>query len=418
MKSARHLLLAVGLLCGCEQKISGPLPQLAYLWQRDWTPAVENAFRQGESRLDGIIILGGEIVWDERSPHFVKSSISWEIVAQSKKPTALALRIAPFSGQFESDDASAHFIINVAKSLLAEASEHHARISEFQLDFDCPQKKLAGYRSLLHSLGAAVRPTIFSITALPSWLDEPEFVRLVGEVDSYVLQVHSVPSLGGNENAVLCDPKLAKGWGRKAARLGRPFSVALPTYRCLGGYDATGKLIGVAMDSVQPAWPRGTRVLEFGADAKQLAGLVAEWKRKRPAGLREVIWYRLPTETDARNWHWPTLSAVMEGRAPTHKIEVASEGENPVDLVLANNGEADEQFAGEVSADWDGATLVSSDAVSGWTLRTEDHHAVFALTRENALRLSPGERRGIGWLRYDRSAKPRLSLAETRATTR
>jgi hypothetical protein len=415
MKSARHLLfLACILGGGCQRHSSGPMPQRGYLWQRDWTPATEKAFAEAERRLDGVIILGGEVIWDGTTPHFSKASIHWDVVASSKKSIALALRVAPFNGRFETDAATSHFIRETAKSLLVEASEHGVRISEFQIDFDCAQKKLADYRALLHSLGEVVRPLSFSITALPAWLDEPEFANLQNEIDSYVLQVHSVPAIRKNENAVLCDPETAKKWVKKAARLGRPFSVALPTYRCLGGYDENGKLLGVAMDSIQPAWPRGTRVLEIGANAEQMAQLLGQWKRARPPSLRELIWYRVPTETDARNWHWPTLAAVMEGRPPKHKLQLASEGENPIDLVLLDDGEADEQFAGEITVDWDDSGLVSSDALPGWTLRVEDHRVVFAIAGENALRLSPGERRAIGWLRYDRSTKPRFSLATTR----
>ncbi|MDQ6912449.1 MAG: DUF3142 domain-containing protein [Verrucomicrobiota bacterium] len=415
MKSARPLLFLVcALFGGCERYSSGPMPQRGYLWQREWTPATEKAFSEAERRLDGVIILAGEVIWDGTTPHFSKGSIHWDVVANSQKPIALALRIAPFNGRFETDAATSHFILETAKSVLVEANEHGARISEFQIDFDCAQKKLADYRSLLHSLGEVVRPTSFSITALPAWLDEPEFVRPLSEVDNYVLQVHSVPTIRGNENAVLCDPKIARKWVTKAARLGRPFCVALPTYRCLAGYDENGKLLNVAMDSVQSAWPGGTRVLEFGANPDEIAVLIAQWRRERSPLLRDLIWYRVPTDTDARNWRWPTLAAVMDGHPPKHKLEVVTEGENPIDLVLVNQGEADEQFAGAITVEWDDSTLVSSDALPGRTLRAEDHRATFAIAPENALRLSPGERRGIGWLRYDRSTKPRLSFATAR----
>ncbi len=415
MKPARHLLFLVCALFGsCERHSSGPIPQRGYLWQRDWTSATEKAFSEAQRRLDGVIILAGEIIWDGATPHFSKASIRWATVANSKKTIALALRVAPFSGRFETDAAALHFILETAKSLLVEASENGARISEFQIDFDCAQKKLADYRSLLHSLGEIVRPISFSITALPAWLDEPEFGKLLGEVDHYVLQVHSVPAIRGNENPLLCDPKVARKWVTKGDRLGRPFSVALPTYRCLAGYDENGKLLSVAMDSVQPAWPRGTRVLEVGANPDQIAELIAQWTRRRPTLLRDLIWYRVPTETDARNWHWPTLDAVMQGRPPKHKLEVVTEGENPIDLVLANRGEADEQFVGTITVEWNDSTLISSDALPGWTLRAEQQHVVFEISAENALRLSPGEQRGIGWLRYDRNTKPRLSLATTR----
>ena len=165
------------------------------------------------------------------------------------------------------------------------------------------------------------------------------------------------------------------------------------------------------MDSVQPSWPRNTRVFEFAAEADQLAHLVADWQRTRPAMLEGVIWYRVPNETDVRNWRWPTLAAVMQGRSPTHKIEVLGEGENPIDLVLANNGEAEEQFTGAIAASWKEARLISSDALPGWNLHAKEERAVFSAVAEQPLRLSPGERRGIGWLRYDRSTKPKLEVA-------
>ena len=406
----RFLFAACVLVCGCERQISGPLPQRGYLWQRDWTPAVDKAFTTAQERLGGLIVLGGEITWKDGAPHFLKSSISWETIAQSDKPTGLALRIAPNTGGLENDT---RFITDAAQSLLREARKHRRPISEFQIDYDCPQKKLAGYRAFLHSLGKSIRPMRFTITTLPAWLDEPEFRQLLREVDGYVLQVHSVPAIGKTDNAVLCDTQMAKIWLAKATRFGRTFSVALPTYRCLGGYDANGKLLGVAMDSVQPAWPRGTRVLEFGANTDELARLIADWKHARPAALQDVIWYRVPIETDTRNWRWPTLAAVLEGRAPSHRLEVASRGENPVDLVLINNGEDDEQFAGEIAAEWRDAQLVSSDAVAQSTLRTENGRAVFAIAPENALRLSPGEQRVIGWLRYDQPARLKLALHST-----
>jgi hypothetical protein len=138
--------------------------------------------------------------------------------------------------------------------------------------------------------------------------------------------------------ANVCDAPLARAWVSKAARFGLSFSVALPTYRCSAGYDATGKLLNVAMDSVQPAWPSDTRVLEFATNADDMATLVQEWRYARPPQLREIIWYRVPVATDVRNWCWTTLSAVMSGRKPLHHLEVLQEGENPIDLSIANTG--------------------------------------------------------------------------------
>ncbi len=199
---------------------------------------------------------------------------------------------------------------------------------------------------------------------------------------------------------MLCDPAAARRWVAKAAKLHRPFAVALPTYRCTAGYNGAGKLLGVAMDSVQPAWPPGTRRLEFAADADEIAGLVNEWQRQRPAELRELIWYRIPVATDARNWRWPTLSAVMEGRKPERRFEIVSAGDNPVDLSLRNAGESDDDRLEAVVASWSSGELVASDALTGWNVRSQNQSAIFSVTPGQPLRLPPGAERKIGWLRY------------------
>ena len=124
-----------------------------------------------------------------------------------------------------------------------------------------------------------------------------------------------------------------------------PFSVALPTYRCTAGYAPNGKLLSVAMDSVQPSWPPGTRILEFGADADKIAALVHEWQESRPLQLRELIWYRVPIATDTRNWRWPTLAAVMAGRFPkpsTQRSTGRREPDRSVDRECGRSGRTTE----------------------------------------------------------------------------
>ncbi len=360
--------------------------------------------------MDGVVLLGAEIRFGGKTPEIVKSSIDWEAVHREVQQCSLALRVAPFAGPFRTDDAPARVIIDVTKQLLDDARAHDVKIQEFQFDFDCAQKKLAGYHTWLGMLQPIVHPVRFVITVLPSWLDEPEFRSLVRETDGYVLQVHSVPiSAGGS--ATLCDSKLAQGWVARAGKLGMPFSVALPTYRCAAGYAPSGKLLSVAMDSVQPSWPPNTRILEFGADADKIAALINQWQKLRPRQLRELIWYRVPIATDARNWRWPTLTAVMAGRPPKHQLSVRQEGANPVDLSIVNAGEADEQLSLNVTAKWSQAGLEASDALSGWSLRSENGLAVFNSVAQNGFRLPPGATRKIGWLRFDQPTNLRVQFS-------
>lgn len=416
------LILAAGLVISCGHRpgeISGPIRQNGYLWQRDWTPAVLDSVSEAERRMDGIVVLGAEIVWVSKKPEVIEASIAWDRLSRFTKPVSLALRVAPYSGPFDANGPQAKTIAATARRLLEKAQASGVKVTAFQIDFDCAQKNLAGYRVWLGLIRSAVRPVPLIVTTLPAWLDEPEFVRLIGEVDGYVLQVHSVPAASQSSRAVLCDTSLARRWVAKADRLGLPFSVALPTYRCLAGYDETGKLLSVAMDSVEPVWPRGTRVVEFATDADEVAALVNDWKKKRPGLLRDLFWYRLPVSTDERNWRWLTLTAVMEGRPPLHKLEVRSQGENPVDLAIANVGEADEQRDPTVTVTWNnGSAVIASDALPDWSAVMAKQAAIFKPEAGVQLRLSPGATRSIGWLRYDQPPKFQLQVDESAVSSR
>lgn len=412
---ALFFLLVIAAMIG-RQRMSpksrpvtaGALPQRGYLWQREWTPSVIDALAQADQKMDGLVVLGAEIRWNGSKPDIIRATISWDALKKAAKPCAIALRIAPFAGPFAKNDIPACAIRETAAALLSEAQSHGISVHEFQVDFDCAQKKLAGYQVWLNTLRPIVGSVPMVITSLPAWLDEPAFRSLLSEVDGFVLQVHSVPTQKESGRASLFDPGLARKWVAKAARLERPFSVALPTYWCLAGYDSAGKLLGISMDSVQPAWPGGTRVLEFGTEADAVADLVGEWRTARPIEMRELLWYRVPVATDMRNWRWPTLCAVMAGSRPVHRIEPRAQGDNLVDLAILNSGQADEMLRQSVVVTWKEGELVASDPLPGWALQVGKGRATFLPNPTRRLRLSPGEQRGIGWLRYEK--KPSLSL--------
>src|SRR5207237_1690813 len=121
------------------------------------------------------------------------ATINWETLKSHDPSCSIALRIAPYPGPFAADDTTARFVVGEAKSLVDLAASHGIALSEFQIDFDCAQKNLREFRAWLRVLREVVHPLRFVITALPAWLDDPEFVQLLREADGYVLQVHSVP---------------------------------------------------------------------------------------------------------------------------------------------------------------------------------------------------------------------------------
>lgn len=391
---------------GCHRQPApgGPLVERGYLWQRDWNPAVAAGFHEAEARMDGVIVMGAEVSWVNGVARTARAGIEWEELRGQR--VGLAIRVAPYGGPFAQDAGPYPAIAAEMRRLLVEAAAHGVRPSEVQIDFDCGQQKLAGYTLWVRTLRSVAAPVPLVITTLPAWLEEGDFPALARAADSYVLQVHSVPTLAESGRAVLCDPALARKWVGRAASIGIPYSVSLPAYWCVAGYDGSGKLLGVAMDAVQPAWPPGTSLLEFSANAEDIAGLVAEWRQTRPAGMLGLLWYRVPVATERRNWRWPTLAAVMAGRKPSHQVEAVCEGSNPVDVSIVNRGEAEERSGCFVTLTWSGAEVTASDALPGWTLTLGNGRAVFSTAPGERLRLSPGERRSIGWIRYDKVTSP------------
>ena len=398
------------LLAACHEQPAAPLPQRAYVWQREWTPAVSVAVKQASPRLSGLVVFGTDISWRDHKPKTLRCTVDWKSLRDLHRPIGVAMRIAPWPGPFD-DAAITRELVDQARSLLDRAKQEQVECNEFQLDFDCAQKKLTGYTQWLKALREATKPVRFVITSLPAWLDEPALPALLDQVDGWVLQVHSALPEKVGARVSACDPERARRWVAKAAMLHRPFEVALSTYSAQAGYDEQGKLLGLALDGIQPAWPAGTRIMQFDSDAEELVKLANGWQSKRPPFMQGLLWYRLPVTTDQRNWRWPTFKAVIEGRVPAHHLAVRTEGDNPVDLSLINDGESDESLsAREVRVSWKDAAVAASEALPGWTVTTTPGQAVYVSDATLTQRLSPGAGRGIGWLRFDQPASLHVEI--------
>lgn len=408
-------------LTGCKEPsvppavTSGdPLPHRAYVWQRQWTPAVSQAVSESRPRI-GHVLLGCEVTWRKDTAQPLRASIDWPSVRNST--CSLALRVAPHAVPLPSE--AAPVIIAEARKLLADAQSHQVTVPELQLDFDCAEKKLSGYLPLVQALRAAIQPVPLVITTLPVWLDEPEFPVLIAAADRYVLQVHSVRPARPSDRVAICDPERARQCVAQAAKLGRDFEVALPTYSALVGLSPDGSVIGYAFEGSHPAWPAGTRSLPYRCEPNDMADLVREWTDHRPAHLRGVLWFRLPVPTDTRNWTWPQLQAAMEGRHLKQLLSANTKGDNPVDILLNNEGE-DHHVMAAVIATWETGNLIASEALPGWRVAIESGKATFApgeihpspvsadgtKMRRRVLvpSLPPGVSRSIGWLRFDQPA--------------
>jgi hypothetical protein len=294
--------------------VSGPLRQEVYVWQRAWTQPVREAVSQHGTNFAAIAGLRAEISWNtNRQPQLIRANVDYETLAKARRPVGLALRIGTFAGPF-TNDAIAGFLTDTASRIVAETRTNGVTLAELQIDFDCAESKLDGYRVWIEAIQRRVAPLPVTITALPSWLDSRAFKRLAAVATNYVLQVHSAERpRSSSAPFTLCDPRAARHAVQRAGRIGVPFRVALPTYGYLQAFDSNGKFISLSAEGPRPNWPTNAVIRKVGSDSQELAKLVHDWTVSRPAAMRGVIWYRLPVTADKYNWTWPTLQRVMRG---------------------------------------------------------------------------------------------------------
>lgn len=382
--SPRLLLAALGVLalaCQSRERASGPFPQEAYVWQRAWTPAVREAVVR-TSDFAALVVLAAEVDLSQSPPRVSRPGIDWQALRTAGRPVGLALRIGRFqgwgggTGRFEDEPRTVRFLSDLAAGVAKEAHSHGLRLREIQLDYDCPESKLADYTILVEAARRSVAPTPVTITALPSWLRHRRAFRSLSRTaNGVVLQVHS---LRPGERVELVDPEDAIRAVEEAAKAGRPFRVALPTY-------AHG--------------PHGS---DIAADPEALAGLVRRWTADRPGELAGLIWYRLPVASDTRNWPRATLSAVMAGRTPRREVRTGIRRPSPalVEIDLLNTGEAEVPLPSPIRLHWESDTLIAADGLTGYRLLPPGPREARLVGPQPIRTLRPGERRTIAWLRF------------------
>lgn len=366
-----------------------------------------------------LVVLAAEVDLSVRPPRVARPAIAWDDL--KGRPVDLALRIGRFqgwgggTGRFADDPETARLLADLAAELAAQARSRGLDLQEIQLDYDCPESKLADYPVLVEAVKRQAGPDRVTITALPSWLrHERAFRRLARAADGFVLQVHSlqVPAQPGSPFA-LVDPDAARRAVEDAAGAGRPFRVALPTYGYGVVRDPQGELLGVVAEGAAAGG-----LPEVVSDPEAMAGLVRDWTRGRPRELAGLIWYRLPVEGDARNWPWSTLRAVMAGRAPRPEIRTEIQRPRPglAEVALVNRGEVALPWPSPLHIRWDSGSLIAADGIAGYRLlRTGPREARLERPPDSAPALRPGERRIVAWLRFQGSTEVRVEIPSSPA---
>lgn len=410
---AMATLAATILLARPGRRSTGPLRHEAYIWQRAWSQPVRDAVTRRGTNFLSLSILKAEISWKDKQPQMARVAVAYESLVEAKRPVGLALRIGPYAGPFATNDLIGRYVIETAVALVAEARTNRIELVELQIDFDCAEAKLDGYRVWVEAIQRRVAPLPVTITALPSWLNSRAFKRLAVVATNYVLQVHSVERPKSfTAPFTLCDPAAASRAVERAGRIGVPFRVALPTYGYLLAFDAAGKFLGLAAEGPRPNWPTNAQIREVSSNPLELAALVQGWRHNRPATLNGVIWYRLPVSGDRFNWRWPTLGAIVESRVPQEKFRVDTRRVEAglVEISLVNEGELDISSRLAVEVYWSKARLVAGDALKDFELADRSASAARFQTRSQPCRIRVGESFVLGWLRFDQDCEVRCEL--------
>jgi hypothetical protein len=367
-----------------------------YVWQRGESPALREALEKSHEVATRRHFLGVEIGRDGSEWRVSRTTLPDDLLAGE----GLVLRIgASLAGQSWQDGEALERVLKEAAWMAAKP------VAECQIDYDSPQRSLANYRLLLEAIKKRFPQKRWTLTALPSWLGEADAAALFVAADGVVLQVHSLTLPERPERPViLCDPVAARAAVHRMSRFDVPFLVALNTYGCEVFFDENGGVLDVVSEDVPQSPPNGAVRRTAGiSEATELAALVAEWRNHRPPGMRGVVWYRLPLETDRRNWRWITWQRAAAGKLPHSnlRVEARRAGEGLWDLVLKNDGERDERLPESIAA---GCATLALDGLNGYTAATGDQ---WILEEAAWPWLAPGDSLTIGWLRpVDDAATP------------
>ena len=389
----KWLAFAFLSLSACHKPVRPPLTVEAYVWQSPEIPWVQQAMTRATGQVGKFHVRAAELRWT--GDRFTTKRSLTKLPAPG---CGLVVRIGASASQLEWTPRQIEAVAEIFREFLRLGP------SEIQCDYDCPQKRLNGYRVLLDALQAAVGTIPVLPTALPSWLDEPDFRKLIEGRSGYVLQVHSLqlPKRSG-DSVMIFDPVSARTFANQAAALRVPFHIAMATYGCEVRFGPDGKVTEVISED----FASGTAAVEQSfalADPLASARLIHEWNADPPAGLRGIIWYRLPIEGDRRNWPWETFQLVIRGEQSLSKPEFeASVGSGARDLFIANHGHFPLLMPREIVVS---LPVSAADGAGAYRLEQRDEALHFIRRNDTWPWLDPGKKIPTGWLRISGESAP------------
>lgn len=382
LRTLAIVTIAAMLVAACD-RTSAPLAHDAYVWQRQWTPALRDAMASSSDLVRDWRVL---VAQADRNGAFHTFAPDREALARSGRSVVLVVRI---DGRLAAFDAA----VLSDRIAALRAAWPAALIAGIEIDYDCPTARLPAYTAFLTSLRSRLGSLPLSITALPTWLGSRDLDALLAVPDESVLQVHAVQA----PQAGLFDPLVANRWiDEFAAHTCKPFRVALPTYGSRVSWNEDGSLL--AVESEQSALAAGATSSELYAAPDTLMAFVEQLSKDRPRGLAGVVWFRLPTADDTRAWSLATWRGVVRGQLDTPPLLITLQpgraADAPSDVMLENRGATDAAPPPRVALP---ASCELADGIDGYRLQRAG--ASFELIAEGARQIPAHTRRSIGWAR-------------------
>ncbi|EIK98386.1 hypothetical protein PMM47T1_00060 [Pseudomonas sp. M47T1] len=378
------------LLLTIAQDCSRPpvvLPNDAYIWQRQWTPALVAAVQSNTDIISHWRVLAAQA---DANGQWQTTAPDWAALKASGKPIIAVIRI---DGQLARFDEKV--LLQQVESTLQPWRASGVPLAGIEIDHDCATARLPAYAHWLASLRATLQGNEhLSITALPTWLNSNALDAVLAQVDEAVLQVHAVQ----NPRVGLFDPQAARTWlDTFAAHMHKPWRVALPAYGSRVAWDRDGRVVSI--ESERAMLVTGMEAHELMADPQNLQDFTRQLAADPPRGLAGIVWFRLPTEQDSRAWSPATWRAVLT-HAPIDPVISAqlrsTDDPQLFDLVLANTGVGDGTPPATIKVS---GRCAAADAINGYFMERNADGLVFQAREPGLLR--PGRQRPIGWLRCE-----------------
>jgi len=344
--------------------------QVVYVWQRNWNSNVGDAVTSISNTTGYFTVLCGDLRFKEEKPFINSININWDYLTQTETSTTVAFRISTQASKFLATSAIESLANSVGDSISKTIkSAPKNEIVGIQIDYDCPTSKLADYVKLINLLKVRFQHLQISFTALPAWLDSPDFPALTATSDYYVLQVHSFKTPATLEEALKpFSGKAVSSWIKKASLIGRPFYVSLPTYGYEVSFNEKGKFLGLRAETQPITYRPGIKHALVMTDYKKIQAFLSEIEKQKPKHLMGFCWFRLPLRTDEFNWSIETLEMIIEHKIPqvSLKSEVISPKPGLYEVYLVNDGQVNIFKDVQFKLTWDKDATFIHDVLSGY----------------------------------------------------